>query len=136
MPRTAKPRYAVCHPGRVPHGHGLCWDCYYIKHRSTIINTAKEHYANNRERRKQAIYEAHLIRMYGITIDDYTKMLTKQKGVCFLCGKPPNGKKFKRLHVDHDHKTGEVRGLLCRGCNGLLGWYEAHKEQLKLYLKG
>jgi hypothetical protein len=57
-------------------------------------------------------------KLYGISLDEYDRMLEKQNGVCAVCSKPPNG---RRLHVDHDHKTGEIRGLLCSGCNVALG---------------
>lgn len=56
---------------------------------------------------------------YGITVEDYDRMLVEQKGVCAICKGLPNG--AGRYHVDHNHKTGEVRGLLCYRCNALLG---------------
>jgi hypothetical protein len=55
-----------------------------------------------------------LQRIYGITSDQYEAMLAYQGGVCWICGNPP---KKTRLHVDHDHKSGLVRGLLCWSCN-------------------
>lgn len=60
-----------------------------------------------------------LRRDYGITLDDYEVMLKSQDGVCAICGDPPKGGKTssKNLHVDHDHETGKVRGLLCNNCN-------------------
>lgn len=56
---------------------------------------------------------------YGITTEDYEAMYKKQGGVCGLCGGLPNGQgKIRGLfHVDHDHKTGRARGLLCGKCN-------------------
>lgn len=62
--------------------------------------------------------------VYGITNADFENMVKKQDGVCAICGLPPNGNpktKEKRLHVDHDHITGKVRGLLCFKCNSALG---------------
>lgn len=53
-------------------------------------------------------------RNYGMTIEQYDVMFEFQGGVCALCKKPP---KTRRLNVDHDHKTGRVRGLLCTMCN-------------------
>lgn len=56
--------------------------------------------------------------LYGITETEYNQLLRFQQGRCYICGKEP---RTKRLAVDHDHKTGEVRGLLCahneNGCN-------------------
>lgn len=56
---------------------------------------------------------------YGITIEDYETLSQQQDGRCALCGGLPRG--TKRLHVDHCHETGRVRGLLCIGCNRALG---------------
>ncbi len=53
---------------------------------------------------------------YGIDIDDYEALLAHQGGVCAGCMKPPP-KSGRRLHVDHDHKTKQVRGILCWQCN-------------------
>ena len=47
----------------------------------------------------------------------YDSMLSKQNGVCAICGRPP---KTRRLDIDHDHKTGAIRGLLCVRCNRAL----------------
>lgn len=57
-----------------------------------------------------------LIRSFGITGEQYLELLEKQGGCCALCKKTPE-KEGQRLAVDHDHKTGEVRGILCRYCN-------------------
>lgn len=63
---------------------------------------------------------------YGITLDDYERILFKQGGVCAVC-KEPNKQIDDRsgnprmLHVDHDHVTGKVRGLLCALCNTAIG---------------
>lgn len=60
---------------------------------------------------------------YKITPEDYERMLTEQNGVCAICGQPPRGK-MKRLSVDHNHTTGEVRGLLCITCNRVAGYLD------------
>ena len=66
----------------------------------------------------KAAYSSHLQATYGITYADYKAMWDWQGGRCYICRRQP---KAKRLAVDHDHVTGEVRGLLCadsdRGCN-------------------
>lgn len=60
-----------------------------------------------------------LRRTYGITPEEYDEMLVHQGGVCAICLKPPAA---RRLAVDHDHRTGLIRGLLCAFCNfDLLG---------------
>jgi hypothetical protein len=60
----------------------------------------------------------HLKRRYGITKEDYTNMLIQQNNGCAICGEVDHD---KPLHVDHDHNTRKVRGLLCVRCNTMLG---------------
>lgn len=61
-----------------------------------------------------------LWRKFGMTLEEYDDLLVNQGGGCAICDKTPeeNG---KRLAVDHDHETGEIRGLLCSTCNHALG---------------
>jgi hypothetical protein len=63
--------------------------------------------------------KSHLKRTFGITLDDYDRMLQEQGGGCALCGRPP--RPDIALHVDHEHATGRMRGLLCFRCNNALG---------------
>lgn len=65
-------------------------------------------------------------RQLGVDDTAYKRMLEAQGGHCALC---PNRPKTRRLHVDHDHKTGAVRGLLCHTCNRRL-WSGATAEWL------
>jgi hypothetical protein len=58
------------------------------------------------------------IRMYGISVDDYNRMLEEQNHGCYLCGKTD---KDRALSIDHDHASGKVRGLLCSNHNRALG---------------
>lgn len=67
-------------------------------------------------------HESRTERVYGLPAEEYDRLLEFQEGRCAICGNKPSGK--TRLAVDHDHQTGEVRGLLCageRGCNRALG---------------
>jgi hypothetical protein len=71
---------------------------------------------------------------YGITFFDYQVMNGNQNGRCAICDGPPNGngKKYGRLSVDHDHDTGEIRGLLCATCNSGLGLFRDEVYLLEL----
>lgn len=63
---------------------------------------------------------------YGLTIEDYDRMLAEQGGACMICGKPPNPdgvKAASKLHADHDHATGQHRDLLCLSCNNGIGYF-------------
>lgn len=66
-----------------------------------------------------------LKRKFGITLEQYDRMFEEQGGVCVICGKEETSTFqgiIRRLAVDHDHKTGKIRGLLCANCNLTLGY--------------
>ena len=78
---------------------------------------------------------AKLKKAYGITIEQYDEQLAVQGGVCAICGKPP---KSRCLDVDHDHKTGLLRGLLCHMCNRALAYLRNdpnHAGRAEAYLR-
>lgn len=54
------------------------------------------------------------LKKYGLTNEQYEAMKSKTGNKCYICNKPP---KSKALHIDHNHKSGKVRGLLCYVCN-------------------
>ena len=97
----------------------------------------------NPERRKLLNRKSNLKR-YGVTLAQYDAMTALQNGLCAICKRKPEAKRGKNfsLEVDHNHVTGEVRGLLCGTCNTALhklerdeSWAEAakaylHKEQI------
>ncbi len=70
------------------------------------------------ERRRQIERRENLKSKYGLSPDDYDLIFAAQGGKCAICTQPPGD---KRLHVDHDHETGEIRGLLCSCCNTAIG---------------
>ncbi len=83
-------------------------------------------------------------RRYGITIQDYERIHDEQGGVCRICGNPEKitdlrlekiGRRTRRLAVDHDHRTGEIRGLLCYNCNTGLGLFRDDPFVLKAAIK-
>lgn len=63
-------------------------------------------------------HDKRLRKLYGITLEQHTEMYIKQGGVCAICNKKD------KLHVDHCHETGVVRGLLCGHCNKAMGLFE------------
>ena len=71
---------------------------------------------------------------YGITQADYERMWDEQKGHCPLCGRPLV-KGDKHSPVDHNHQTGEVRGILCHLCNPRVGWLERNLGRVSAYLQ-
>ena len=60
-------------------------------------------------------------KLYGITLEQVQEMREQSNGICSICNR--EGKHHhKRLVIDHDHKTGKVRGLICSSCNSMIGW--------------
>ncbi len=68
---------------------------------------------------RKRVRNSELKKGFGITIDDYDKILEKQDFKCAIC-RIPQSSLEKRLAVDHCHKTGKVRGLLCLSCNTVI----------------
>lgn len=73
----------------------------------------------------------HLKKKYGLTQTDYDALCDKQEHRCAICGAQKADDSGKEWNVDHDHKTGKVRGLLCRRCNGGLGWFRDNPVALR-----
>lgn len=90
-----------------------------------------------KERFPDRAKETDLKKNYGITLEAYTLILKEQNGVCAICKKPEttkhnNSDKTRALAVDHDHKTGKVRGLLCGRCNQAIGLLDDNEERMAL----
>lgn len=112
---------------------------WYLRNREHVVARVKAWQHANPERvkatrdaarpRRRAIdRDARLRRVFGLTSDQYAAMLTDQGGGCALCGRtPPPG---HSLHVDHQHETGVVRGLLCFRCNAGIGQFREDKLRL------
>jgi hypothetical protein len=76
------------------------------------------------------------LKRYGITLDDYEWLLKTQNGRCAICGSDSPGKKETYFHIDHDHVTRKVRGLLCERCNIGIGYFTPESlEKAANYLR-
>ena len=94
----------------------------------------ERHSENQRRRRQRPEVKArerdyYLRRKYGITLEEYDALLAEQGGACAICRRPPTD--GISLHVDHDHKTGARRALLCFRCNNSLGDLEDDPDLLR-----
>lgn len=78
--------------------------------------------------------DAIIRRQYGISMQEFDRLLEFQKHGCAICNKPIT-KLSRRMNIDHDHKTGQVRGLLCSGCNTGLGHLGDDVQGLKRALE-
>ena len=93
--------------------------------------------AYNREHRKQFpdfYRNSDLKKDFGLSLADYNEMLSEQNGKCAICKGEETvmrGGKLKALAVDHNHKTGEVRQLLCQACNMMVGFSREAPEVMR-----
>ena len=94
---------------------------------------------NRSSKRRKRWFAWKLMHSFGITVERFEELLELQAGCCAICHKPPteaNGHRNKhRLHVDHDHETGTVRGLLCNNCNAGLGYFRDSQRSLGAAIK-
>jgi hypothetical protein len=98
---------------------------------SKVCRRAVDAEEKNRRRRvgeaidpeaRRAINRRNNYRRYGLTPEQVEFKVEAQEGKCAICGFPPSGKGiYAKLHVDHDHHTGQVRNMLCANCNRVLG---------------
>lgn len=91
----------------------------------------KEYYKKNKEAINNKSRNNHLRRTYGITTEQYEQLKRNQNGKCAIC----SGEFDSTLHVDHCHKTGAIRGLLCNACNSGLGKLKDSVKLLKSAIK-
>jgi hypothetical protein len=92
----------------------------YEEERRARLKTEDPHFDRRRD----------LKRKYGMTPEEWDEIFLAQKESCKICGVGnPGGKGF--WHVDHDHETGKVRGILCNGCNLGLGHFKDSVENLR-----
>jgi hypothetical protein len=113
--------------------------------RTGVANECKECYNGNKKQKKEIDKTrekvnytispqraAAMLCKYGITTDDYIRMFEEQGGVCKICKRPERKERNggSMLRIDHDHATGQVRGLLCDSCNLGLGLFDDSYEYL------
>jgi hypothetical protein len=129
-----------------PNGGRMCRACARARSRKWSANNPEKNLAMQRKWRVDnlekcrakgrkwrsenlsACRESWLRYRFGISIEDYSRMFEQQGGRCAICQRHQTELK-KTLHVDHDHKTGEVRGLLCVRCNSSgLGAFSDSRE--------
>lgn len=121
--------------------HSWCEGC---RNKNTVKwrkNKKKESPETEKEMKEYQRYhnrKCHLKTTYGLNIEDYNRMFEQQDGKCAICGSKDTGNiKQKNLSVDHNHKTGQIRQLLCCNCNRTAGNIEMNLEivdKIRLYL--
>ena len=135
-------------PGNQKQHHCICRDCirqhdkqyrekhkeeirqyskqYREKHKRKIRQYRKEHKKEEKqynkeykEKHKEELKYHSIERIYGLSPEEYDAMLKAQHNRCAICRKPFVD--AQHTHIDHDHATGKVRGILCSNCNHMLG---------------
>lgn len=118
------------------HARQVCRKHYYALRceedegfRERMLERRRKHYSEN----KRAARGYHFRKKYGISLEDYDRMLGEQDGRCAICRRESD----KHLVVDHDHESGAVRALLCSSCNMAVGFVREDPviaEQIIFYL--
>lgn len=130
---------------------------YYLNNKDSIEKWRKKYRDSPEAKKRKKEYDAlyhiknrgkHLVKArrwyflkeYGISLEEYNKMYVAQGGRCAICRRTKDEAHMgqnKNLHIDHDHQTGRVRGLLCLKCNVGLGAFEDNVgwlDSAKIYL--
>ena len=128
MPRERTRNCGACGAEKVVLGSGAsrCIPCHNRR--------GREYYRSSSHRRTNQ-RNTYTLRKYGITLEHLALLLEQQNGCCAICSRPwqecVSAKRAKHdaaflqyLCVDHDHKSGKVRGLLCNACNTAIGMLE------------
>lgn len=110
-------------------GQKLCPKCGAAKDRSEFHKARDGKYGPRLQTYcKPCLYvekrRSALIRTYGVSVGEYDAMLAAQGGVCAICKRSERAERDGKLllmPVDHDHRTGQVRGILCHACNRVIG---------------
>ena len=115
----------------------------YARTHRAIRNAIQRRYEEKHPNRKKSPHKKltpdqhkakHLRRRYGMSLVDYERMLFSQDFRCAIC-RTPKTYQGKKMSVDHCHKSGSVRGLLCGNCNNVLGFADDNQKILRAAIK-
>ncbi len=123
---------ASCHPDRKYYAKDLCRSCYMKPFQKSWVSRnldlhrqmCREWTANNRNH----IRDNELKREFGMAPDQYDAILVAQGGHCRFCSRTPL--KYKSLAVEHNHKTGVIRGIVCVNHNNMIRHVEENLGRL------
>lgn len=107
---------------------------YRANNKEKIKEYGKKYYIDNKKRLNINQINWHMLNRYGISKENLDVIFIFQKKRCLGCGK-----KLEKYYVDHDHKTGEFRGLVCNNCNSIMGYAKDNTLiliRLVKYLRG
>lgn len=109
-----------------------CKECRAANQRSYVSNNQAVVQQRNREWQQRTGYtrRRHLQEYFGITPEQYDEMLESQGGVCAICRKEPVARDGRSAPLDHDHVTGQIRGILCTNCNVGIAQFDDNPDLL------
>lgn len=120
---------ATCHPEKPHYARGMCVACYRAWHRAQDLEASRAYSRNWLREKRNADLPRHRRREqasnHGMSLADLEAMYEAQSSRCAACGVHSD-----RLQIDHDHKTGEIRGLLCGRCNSTAGHADDSVDRL------
>lgn len=119
---------------------GRCKECQKAAYKTWLtkpeskerMRTLRRNWREKNAEHDRRYKRGQALKRYGLTIESYAALLESQDGRCGSCGRFPEGN--QNLHVDHDHDTNVVRGLLCGNCNVALGLLHDCAEGVELLL--
>jgi len=100
---------------------------YRLKNREKFREYYRMYIRNHKEYVKNEVLKVR----YGLTIEDFNNLLKKQDYKCAICGEPLDLSSRFKVHIEHNHKTGKVRGIVCNKCNQGLGGFRDNIEYLQ-----
>lgn len=109
---------------------------YFQENKEKIYERVKKKQKEQREHDYQlyGMDRYHIKSKYGLSIDDYEKMLSSQNYKCLICGCDISNRQ-NNPHIDHNHETNKIRGILCGNCNMGLGHFKDNLDILKNAIK-
>lgn len=134
--KVSKPLAELSNGKRCTMGkRALCRKCNNERLKKTYWNNPDKFRARTRNASRGNQRRWNLRRYFGMSLEDYDRILAKQGGGCAICGSKDSGKTGKKstkwLHIDHCHATGKIRGLLCINCNNGLGRFKDDPSKLR-----
>jgi hypothetical protein len=127
----------ICFTCKIPHSdkipktgkfYSYCRDCRSKDSHQRLLLRKTD--PNKKERIKRKSLIDHLRYQFGMSLEEFEKLFKAQNGRCKICGKTQE-ENNKRLSIDHCHKTGKIRGLLCNNCNRGLGLFKDNPALLE-----
>ncbi len=118
--------------------YDCCVDCKKTEQKHQGLGKCKNCYSRHDYKRSDKAFkrmqEFHYKKKFNLTLEEINRMIKNQDGICPICKQKISNAK-RKWHVDHNHTTGEVRGILCSSCNPGLGYFKDNIQILQSAIK-